>query len=147
MRAPQFTARSVRFLAVPVLVAGVAAGTAPGAAAGAGPARRAASFTISGHLSAVAATSASNAWAVGESYTKTSIKTLILRWNGKTWRRVPSPSPGASAGLSGVAAVSARSAWAVGDTITSTGSKTLILRWDGKVWTRVPSPALPVSSL
>jgi hypothetical protein len=40
-------------------------------------------------LSAVAATSAGNAWAVGVAYpvspTSTAIKTLILHWNGKAW--------------------------------------------------------------
>jgi hypothetical protein len=66
----------------------------------------AASFAVRGSLAGVAATSASNAWAVGcaNCFTSTS-KTLIVRWNGKVWRRVPSPSPGAGAGLSAVAAV------------------------------------------
>ena len=68
-------------------------------------------------------------------------KTLILRWNGKTWKQVPSPSPGTGAGLYGVAATSGRSAWAVGYTGTSTGTKTLILRWNGTAWKQVPSPS------
>jgi len=34
-------------------------------------------------LFGVAATSASNAWAVGYSFNP--IRTLILHWNGKTW--------------------------------------------------------------
>jgi len=58
-----------------------------------------------------------------------------LRWNGITWKQVPSPSPGTSAGLSGVAATSALNAWAVGWTDTTTGTKTLILQWNGKTWT------------
>jgi hypothetical protein len=60
----------------------------------------------------------------------TSFGTVILRWNGAAWKRVPSPSPRPSAELSGVAATSANNAWAVG----STGGKTLILRWNGKTW-------------
>jgi hypothetical protein len=52
--------------------------------------------TGTGILGGVAATSRRNAWAVGA----TGIpggghsKTLIERWNGKTWKHVPSPSPG-----------------------------------------------------
>jgi hypothetical protein len=88
----------------------------------------------------VAATSASNAWAVGCSSCFTGRSTaLIVRWNGKTWKRVPSSAPVGST-LSGVAATSARNAWAVGYTSTSTRSMTLILRWNGRAWKRVRSP-------
>lgn len=87
MRTPQLAARSVRILAVPVLVAGVAAGIAPAAAARAGRARPAASLSIDGLLSAVAATSASNAWAVGNTTAGApGNKTLILHWNGTAWK-------------------------------------------------------------
>jgi hypothetical protein len=94
-----------------------------------------------GYLSGVAATSARNAWAVGDG---TSVHTLILRWNGRIWKRVPSPSPGAHfyPFLNGVAATSARSAWTVGDT-TDCGcgpGLSLTLRWDGRTWKRVASP-------
>jgi hypothetical protein len=40
----------------------------------------------SGFLSGVAATSASNAWAVGQTGSAGSIKTLIPRWNGSVWK-------------------------------------------------------------
>ena len=45
-------------------------------------------------LSAVAATSSSNAWAAGylaSPLTGLNLRTLILHWNGKTWIRAPSP--------------------------------------------------------
>ena len=135
---------SVRLVAAPLLLAGVVAGIAPVAAAAArtGPGGSAASFTFSGHLSGVAATSAANAWAVGSTGSSSSPKTLILRWNGKAWAQVPSPAPAGGAELSGVAATSVSSAWAVGCTGCFTSSpKTLILRWNGKVWAQVPSPA------
>ncbi len=61
-------------------------------------------------LIGVAVTAASNAWAVGG----TADSTLILRWTGSRWIRVPSPNPGTSAELVGVAATSAGNAWAVG---------------------------------
>jgi photosystem II stability/assembly factor-like uncharacterized protein len=66
---------------------------------------------------------------------------MILRWNGKAWSRVPSPSP-AGGSLESVTAASAGSAWAVGsaDTPSGFGSETLILHWNGKAWSRVPSP-------
>jgi hypothetical protein len=54
---------------------------------------------------------------------------FILRWNGRAWKRVP--SPGGLLALSGVAAVSARSAWAVGETAHG---KIAIEGWNGTVW-------------
>ena len=113
MRTPQLATRSVKVVTVPVLLAGVVAGVAPGAQAAVARARSqgvAASVTVSGGLSGVAATSASNAWAVGSTG---SPKALILRWNGTAWKQVPSPAPAGSR-LSGVAATSASNAWAVG---------------------------------
>jgi hypothetical protein len=108
-------------------------------------------------LNGVAATSTGNAWAVGQS-SSIGIQradqidtTLTLRWNGKTWKRMPSPSPGAGEGglnsLSGVAAPRANRAWAVGWSASADGrATTLILRWNGKAWKRVPSPG-PGSNL
>jgi hypothetical protein len=59
-----------------------------------------------------------------------------LWWNGSGWKRIPSPSPGATASLSAVAATSARNAWAVGSTSAANhgNPETLILRWNGKAW-------------
>jgi hypothetical protein len=97
----------------------------------------------------VAATSPRSAWAVGFTGTLTSRtgKTLIMRWNGTAWRRVPSPASVGSRFLVGVAATSARSAWAVGFTGSVPSPKrSLIERWDGTAWQRVPSPA-PASTV
>jgi hypothetical protein len=82
----------------------------------------------------VAAVSARLAWVVGATGTgEATTKAVILRWNGKTWRQVRSPGPGASSRFFSVAATSRRSAWAVG--FTGTGSsKTLIERWNGTAW-------------
>jgi hypothetical protein len=94
-------------------------------------------------LNAVAATSAKNAWAVGYySMSGPKFLTLIERWNGTTWRRVPSPSPGATESqLLGVAATSASNAWAVGYFVDSHSAlQTLIEHWNGTAWKRVPSP-------
>ena len=85
-----------------------------------------------GSLEAVAATSASNAWAVG--LTDSTHKALIERWNGTVWKQVPTPTPAGGGSLAGVAATSGSNAWAVGQTGSAGRIKTLILRWNGKTW-------------
>jgi hypothetical protein len=86
-------------------------------------------------LQGVAATSVSNAWAVG--YDETNLlgsKTMILHWNGKAWKQVASPNPFCATcdTLYGVASASARSAWAVGT--VNTGGEVVILHWNGTRW-------------
>jgi hypothetical protein len=97
-------------------------------------------------LSGVAATSATNAWAVGQYYNGSAYQTLILHWNGSAWRQLPSPNPGGSSlgnSLSGVTATSAANAWAAGIYVNSAGgSVTLILHWNGTAWKKVASPNL-----
>jgi hypothetical protein len=95
-------------------------------------------------LSGVSTLTPTDAWAVGYEGTLEGQRTMVLRWNGKAWKRVASPDPGSSYDvLDGVSAVSASDAWAVGDYSSSKGATdvTLILRWNGKAWTRVPSPS------
>ena len=101
--------------------------------------------TASNSLIGVTAVSSSSAWAVGFVRTSTSNLSLILHWNGKSWRRVASPSPGGSSGttyLYAVAAASASSAWAVGYYLPSPvdAYRTLILHWNGRTWRQVTSP-------
>ena len=90
-----------------------------------------ASFTTNGQLSGVAATSPRNAWAVGGT-AGSNPKSIIVHWNGSSWKRVRSPR----GYLVGVAATSARNAWAVG----FDGTSTLILHWNGRSWKQVSSP-------
>src|SRR6185312_11927238 len=80
-------------------------------------------------LTAIAAVSARNAWAVGFADPSGGdarngpaaggrviiARTLILHWNGKSWKRVPSPNPDEGGHLTGVTATSAGDAWAVGE--------------------------------
>jgi len=116
VRTTAAASRSIGVFAVPLLAAGMIAAISPLPAAAAGPtAAPASSFTVGGELVGLAATSARNAWAVGYTgsvYSRS--EPLIARWNGTSWKRVPSPVPGGSAlsSLNGVAATSARSAWA-----------------------------------
>jgi len=69
----------------------------------------------------VAGSSATNTWAVGS----TAGRTLILRWDGSQWTRVPSPTPGTSSQLLAVAASSAGNIWAVGIFSDGTSDNTL----------------------
>jgi len=91
-------------------------------------------------LNGVAATSASDAWAVGTYTTGVTDKTVIEHWDGRTWKLVPSPNPDPHSSLLSVAATSAGNAWAVGTRRTSTSERTLVVRWNGTAWKLVPSP-------
>jgi hypothetical protein len=103
----------------------------------------------------VAAASATDAWAVGQASNNAAshaFQTLAEHWNGATWTRVPSPSPGGPAGnnsLDGVAATSASNAWAVGgyDGGPGTAVHTLAEHWNGTAWTQVPTPSPSGSEL
>ena len=106
----------------------------------------------SAEITGVAALSKTNAWAVGtyERLVRSigQSRTLVLHWNGKSWKRVASPNPGTGfAELSGVAAVSPRDVWAVGTYYSKHHSqRTLTVHWNGKKWKQVPSPNRGVAS-
>src|SRR5262249_22093127 len=74
-----------------------------------------------GEVTAVAALSASDVWAVGQFENLESVQqTLIEHWDGTQWTAVDSPSPSQRYNLlQGVAAISPRDAWAVGYSITA----------------------------
>jgi hypothetical protein len=99
-------------------------------------------------LFGVAATSATDAWAVGYDDAATPDggegppQTLTEHWNGTSWQAVPSPDPSAhTSELRAVAASSTGNAWAVGFNFTSNGAqKTLIEHWNGTSWQHVTSP-------
>ena len=97
-------------------------------------------------LNSVACTSRSSCMAVGNEFdpvTGESLGTLAERWNGRTWRIVPTfkPAPaGPNAGLNGVACTSASACTAVGN---QTLARTLAERWNGRTWQvqATPNPA------
>jgi hypothetical protein len=103
-----------------------------------------------GFLRSVTTVSAHFAWAVGGAFGTSTrgTQSLILRWNGTAWKRVPSPNPGVpggstdlGVGLGGVSASSARQAWAVGNLSCGCGpGPAVILHWNGTSWKKVPSP-------
>jgi hypothetical protein len=94
-------------------------------------------------LNAVTALSAHDIWAVGSYEAATCCRAgtgpVIVHWDGRSWRRVPSPNIPFSARydlggieLTGVSAVSAHDIWAVG--------VLGIEHWDGRHWRIVRSP-------
>jgi hypothetical protein len=87
----------------------------------------------------MAATSATDVWAVGYRQGSSGRRTLIEHWNGSAWAITPSPNVGSGENFAfSVAAVSATQAWAVGSDSVSFG-KTLAMRWDGSAWSVVPT--------
>jgi hypothetical protein len=97
-------------------------------------------------LTAVAATSPTDAWAVGASTAGglPSQKTLIEHWDGAAWVRVPSPTPtSGDNGFNDVAALSPTSAFAVGYSASATGYHALVEEWDGQAWNVVQVPQVP----
>lgn len=99
---------------------------------------------VHGVLNDVSATSATDAWAVGQS----GDRTLAERWDGSKWRRVATPNPGHVGPttvdtLHAVVAVSPRDAWAVGTfgvRTSGVGHGPLILHWNGSTWQRQSVP-------
>jgi|SRR5579863_9804512 len=87
-------------------------------------------------LSAVAAISTNNVWAVGYGG-------LIEHWNGVSWNIVPSSNNVPSDNvLTGVAAISANNIWAVGYYFVASSDipQTLIEHWNGVKWSVIPNP-------
>ena len=96
---------------------------------------------LNNQLDGVRAVSAADVWAVGVSFVDGGEeRTLILHWDGHTWRQVTSPSPGTAAWLNAVGAVSATNAWAVGFLDNGGVGQPLILHWNGQKWAQVTSP-------
>ncbi len=100
-------------------------------------------------LFGVAARTATDVWASGNSYNNSGFsETLIHHWDGTAWSIVPSPNVGTNSNyLARVAASAANDAWAVGYYTDNGGlDHTLTLHWDGTAWSVVPSPDLAGSS-
>lgn len=154
MQTTRIGVRAAGIVTAAALVAGAAAAAAQPAAARAAAGARtspaATSFFIRGTLSAVAASSARNAWAVGVTAPLISGHTLAVRWNGTAWKRVATPSLAGVSDLDGVAAISASNAWAVGEYASkgagNNDGKTLILHWNGTVWKPTTTPKFPQAS-
>lgn len=97
----------------------------------------------SGFLDGVSAVSATDAWAVGTTFTSNGPQqTLIEHFDGTGWTIVPSPNIGVNSALNAVAARAANDVWAVGQDGVNE-SKPIIEHWDGTSWTVVQGVAAP----
>lgn len=107
-----------------------------------------ANASLRNYLRGVAATSATNAWAVGYHDSGGTLpveRTLIERWDGSSWQVQPSPNVGLrgvvyGSDLLAVTATSATDAWAVGYWVPGTLTAPLIEHWDGTSWKVVATP-------
>jgi hypothetical protein len=98
-------------------------------------------------LNGVFCAAASDCFAVGVSYDRTTAVTLAERWNGTRWRiqRTPNAKAPESSVLHDIFCLSANSCLAVGDSNTTDASSVitsvpLVERWDGQKWTIQPTP-------
>jgi hypothetical protein len=101
-------------------------------------------------LFGVAATSASDAWAVGldQDQPSGSPLPLIEHWDGTSWTQANAPDPGSYSDFEGVAATSATNAWAVGSAGPDHGDQQpLMEHWNGSDWSIVASPSPSSSGL
>ena len=97
-----------------------------------------------GSLTAVSCSSPSSCFATGTDIgASAELKTVVMRWNGTRWTRVPSPNfpQGYENTLDDVTCTSATGCLAVGSaSLAHQGPfSTLALRWDGKAWSRTRS--------
>jgi hypothetical protein len=88
-------------------------------------------FPSAGRLSALAAVSANDIWAVGGTVHG---RPVALHWDGTRWHNVATPALPASGRFAGVAALSPSDVWAVGQV----GTQVLVEHWDGRAWRLVP---------
>ena len=99
----------------------------------------------------VGASSASNVWVVGNSYSGSGTQpSLTIRWSGGKWTAVRSPSPKPANELFGVVTTSSSSAFAggVGYSPLQSSASGLLLQWNGVSWSRVkvPTPTVPANA-
>ena len=95
------------------------------------------------YLSGIAATSARDAWAVGD-ISGTAPSVLMLRWNGRSWHRVALPWNPRHGALTAVAAMSAGNVWAFGLAETkSIAESSQGLHWNGSRWQLTPGLPAP----
>lgn len=96
-----------------------------------------------GHvLYGIAASSPTDAWAVGSSFQNGVLKTLTQHWDGSAWTIVPSPNGSDGSGeLRSVAIDATGDVWAVG----LSNFKSLLLYWNGTTWQTAEQPAAPIA--
>jgi hypothetical protein len=109
-------------------VAAVSGRSSDASATGLPAAPAAASFSVNGSIVGIAASSPTNAWAVG---TTTDERMMIIHWNGVRWSRLKSFAPPGQ--MMGISMDSPTDAWAVGWGY-GTHDTWLVVHWNGKAW-------------
>ncbi|MCP2343467.1 hypothetical protein [Actinomadura rupiterrae] len=103
-----------------------------------------------------AAASAKDMWTVGIDHAGTSAKSVVARWNGRSWTRVKLPAlpvvKQRGSTLSAIAARSSSDVWVAGTRYAQVGADLLprpvALHWNGRAWKRIDPPGgNPVVSL
>ena len=98
---------------------------------------------FSTNLTAVAGSSSTDVWSVGDAYgiPSSNYQTLAEHWDGSAWTIVPTQTPtGHSGRLNAVTALSPTDAWAVGQYVNGSSLVPLTEHWNGSGWTTVPAP-------
>jgi hypothetical protein len=102
-------------------------------------------FINNSSLSATAALSSTDMWAVGDIATGSSTtQTLAEHFDGIGWSVVSTPALNAS--LSAVGGAAGNDVWAVGQQASGSSTNTLIEHWNGSSWSVVSSPKVPDGS-
>jgi hypothetical protein len=100
-------------------------------------------------LSGVACTSAKACVAVGSTGNDAGTEDFSegMAWNGRAWRKAPTPAPGGSSSLSGVSCASAHYCVAVGawEQDSPPCNCVLAAAWNGSTWTQLPTPSTGTS--
>jgi len=91
-------------------------------------------------LSAIDATSATNAFAVGSASVAVGGGAVALRYNGTSWSRTNVPNA-AGDSFTDVQAFTATDAWAVGRSTPTFNGVTLARHWNGSTWAAVTTPS------
>lgn len=101
--------------------------------------------STAGLLDDIYARARDDVWAVGRTVRDDRAVPLTLRFNGRRWRQVPSPTSGTGPHyLYGVSSSGRRQAWAVGERSAEQGLRPvpILLQWDGDRWAN-RDPGLP----
>jgi hypothetical protein len=102
-------------------------------------------FINNSSLSASAAITANDIWAVGEfPIANTATQPLAEHFNGTSWSVVSTPALNGT--FTGVAGATSTDVWAVGNQAAGKSVNTLIEHWNGTSWGVVSSPKLPDGS-
>jgi hypothetical protein len=101
-------------------------------------------------LNSIIPVAGNDVWAAGYSDNPSCLcgKTVVEHWDGRSWVRIKTPTPGIAAYLSGMSAASSTDVWAVGyGWISQSTSSPVVLHYNGQHWSGKAFATLPFGSL